>query len=163
MLLKIRMPFRGYVMITINFKNVDNMEESKETEFGFSGRSGVIRNEEGSVIGFFTIDVDIPEIKLEELEILEKYRDMGYGRSFIGALFKKYPMAQEITGIGTEESEGFYDAIGAEIYSVCDTCEETECTNSPKCIIADDGNLSLDSCDEYSGCLFKIERKSFAA
>jgi hypothetical protein len=144
-------------MVTISSENVDNIKEVKDTEFGFNGKSGVIRDE-NVIVGFYNIYIDEPEITLEELEILDKFRFSGYGTQFLKALFDKYPECDEIVGNALEDSIGFYENLNAEFSDTCSSCSITSCECHPEVNV---GNISQRQCDECSENLFRIRKEEF--
>lgn len=144
-------------MLKISFENVDNMEESKNTELGFEGDSGVIKNEKNSIIGFFKMEIEETKIYLLELEILDEYRNNGYGSEFINILFEKYPNIKEVYGLSLDTANGFYASIGADFYSSCENCTYIECVyNSLNENNEEDSSESV--CDEYSDNYFSISK-----
>lgn len=144
-------------MVTISFENVENIKEAKDTEFGFNGKSGVIRDK-NVIVGFYNIYIDEPEITLNELEILDEFRFSGYGTQFLKALFNKYPECNEIVGNALEDSVGFYANLNTEFSDTCSSCLITSCECHPE---ADIDNISQGQCDEYSENLFRIRKEEF--
>lgn len=109
-------------MITCNIENVDQYQEAIDSEFGFKGNTGVIRVN-NQIVGFYKVKYcDTTEIFLDELEIVDSFRGMNFGRMFINYLFETYSQADNIYGRATLESVGFYDRIGC----VYDTPEDNQ-------------------------------------
>lgn len=149
-------------MVRLSFENIDNMPEVKETEFGFSGNCGVIRNENDEIVGFFTVLIDEPVLKLQEIEILQKYQNKGYGKDTIRKIFDKYPIIEKIEGLATDTSVEFYLSLGAEFQDTCSDCSYDECFHNSKNSEADkDYDDFVDTCDEYSEDCFVISRTKF--
>jgi RimJ/RimL family protein N-acetyltransferase len=84
-------------MLTFQVENVDELQEAKDTEFGFNNRCGVIR-ESDAVVGFYNFYIDSPELHLQEIEILVEYQGNGYGTEFVKLLFEHHPEVNVITG-----------------------------------------------------------------
>ena len=144
-------------MVKLSYEDVTNYPESVEAYFGFNGKSGVIRNDDNKLVGFYTINVDEPLVELCELEIVEDFRGMGYGRAFIEELFRKFKNCDTIEGQSTEEAVYFYATIGANFTDSCATCNYEGCFNS----LFFKGAVvpHSDTCDDYSDNIFKIKRK----
>lgn len=146
--------------LILTVENVDHLKEAKTTLFGFSGKTGVIRNsEKNDIIGFSNFQVDTPTISLMELEIIPEKQNQGYGKLFIQTLFKEYPETTEIIGLATEESEGFYISIGADFNSFCNECDVSDCSYNPEYQKEVNTNF-YSKCDDYSTLHFKILKEN---
>lgn len=144
--------------ITFQYENVDDMIEAKETEFGFNNNVGVIRNEEGKVVGFYDFYFSSDDtIKLQEIEIVFDLQGQGYGAEFIKELFRKNPEITQISGQATEGSVGFYERLGAWFYTSCFNCSSIDCSCHPD----KKDKRSGETCDDYSENNFTLEREVF--
>lgn len=144
-------------LISLTTEDVTNYPEVKGNQFGFEGKVGVIRDMD-CIVGFYTVEIDEPSIKLNEVEIIEECQGIGYGKMFIKALFDKYPSCNEIVGISLEDSEAFYAVIGANMFESCEECSYDVCNHHPDNL---DGVQEMEKCDEYSSYEFRLKRESF--
>ena len=137
---------------------IDQCPEARETELGFCGEAWVMRDDNGIIVGFYTMmNATNDSAELSMLEVLDEHRRQGYATKAIQNMFEKNEHIQEIHGFATDEAIDFYLSLGAEFHETCENCEFTECKRHTENPQYDDSARHCDGWHEYE---FSLSRDS---
>ncbi len=87
--------------------------------------NGTVKDSTGEIIGWFEyISLSNNILVIHDITVFTPFRKRGHGRRFVYELFKKYPNVNQIFGLSSSQSIGFWKAIGATLSRPLDKSDD---------------------------------------
>lgn len=141
--------------LDFKMQNVSEITSPEKMEFPFAGECLCVysNNVLIGLVDYYIFSHDT--LFINQFEIFKEFSGQGYGTDILRKMLISYPI-EYIEGVSTEEASRFYENVGCNFFTTCDTCKYTKCSLHPERVV--DGEYLDDFCESYSEYHFKISK-----